>query len=380
MIMKKYDAVVAGYICIDLIPDFKKTEVISKISDIFRPGSLIEIDGLSFNLGGVVANTGLALKKFEKRVFLNGLIGNDFVGKIILESLEKLDQSKGINTTHKSGTAFSIVVSPPGIDRIFLESPGCSAIFDSSHINFEAISQSRLFHFGYPPLLKQFYLNSGFQLYSLFSDIQKMNVVTSLDISLPDVSSESGKVNWSDILEKTLPYTDIFVPSIEEVLQIYKPDEYTKIREKSFHADIIDHIPVSLIREIGKNIIESGVKIVLIKAAHRGTYLLTGDIQDLNKKRGLNLSENKWNHRELWCNAYPADPAKIKSATGAGDTAAAAFISAILDGESPEDSLKYASIAGRNNLYIHNIFDELPDWSEMTKELKMSPNELICFD
>ena len=57
--MKKYDAVTTGYICVDLIPDFKKTELISKISNIFRPGSLIEIDGLSFNLGGVIANTGM---------------------------------------------------------------------------------------------------------------------------------------------------------------------------------------------------------------------------------------------------------------------------------------------------------------------------------
>jgi sugar/nucleoside kinase (ribokinase family) len=114
--------------------------------------------------------------------------------------------------------------------------------------------------------------------------------------------------------------------------------------------------------------------------AHRGTYLLTGDVSDISSKRGLNLSEKKWNHRELWCHAYPAYPARIKSATGAGDTAIAAFLTAVLDNESPDLAVKYASIAGRNNLYIHDIYEELPGWSEMATDLRMSPNELIEFE
>ncbi len=63
--MKKYDAVIAGYTCVDLIPDFMKTESVANFSSLFRPGKLIEIDGIDFVLGGVVANTGLAMKKFD---------------------------------------------------------------------------------------------------------------------------------------------------------------------------------------------------------------------------------------------------------------------------------------------------------------------------
>ena len=40
-------------------------------------------------------------------------------------------------------------------------------------------------------------------------------------------------------------------------------------------TDIIDQMILDkLIREIGKQIIDSGVKILLIKAGHRGAYLL----------------------------------------------------------------------------------------------------------
>jgi sugar/nucleoside kinase (ribokinase family) len=379
MNMKKYDAVIAGYLCVDMFPEFNKNEPVVSISALLKPGKLIEIDGLGFSLGGVVANTGMAMKKFNKKVFLNGLIGDDFIGKIARDWLDKFSLSEGIKIAEKAGTAFSIVIAPPGVDRIFLESPGCSKIFDAGYIDFEAISQSRLFHFGYPPLLRQFYLDNGNQLLNLFSRVQEMGVATSLDFSLPDTQSESGKQDWLQIMKRILPYTDIFVPSLEEVLQIMMPGEYAKILSAAGNSDIIDLIPVNTIREIGKTIIDSGVKILLVKAGHRGLYLLTGNVSPLNRKNGFNLSEKDWNYRELWCNAYPADPAKVKNATGAGDTAAAAFLSAILDGKTSESTLKYAAIAGRNNLYCNDIYQDLNDWQDMEKEIKSESNEIICF-
>ena len=368
--MKKYDAVIAGYLCVDIVPEFQKNEHVTNISSLFIPGKLIEIDGLDFSLGGVVANTGMAMKKFNKKVFLNGLIGNDFIGKIARDWLEKYNLSEGIKITERAGTAFGIVIAPHGIDRIFLESPGCSKIFDTEFIDFEAVSQSRLFHFGYPPLLRQFYLNNGIQLSSMFSKIHEMGVVTSLDFSLPDTQSESGRQDWPQIMQQVLPHTDIFMPSLEEALQIMMPEEYFKIMSVASNSDIIDLIPVSIIREIGKKAIDFGVKILLIKAGHRGIYLLTGDVSTLNRERGFSLPEDDWNHRELWCNAYPVDPDQMKNATGAGDTAAAAFLASILDGETSEIALKYAAIAGRNNLYCLDIYEELNDWQHMEKEIK----------
>ncbi|MEI6048059.1 MAG: carbohydrate kinase family protein [Bacteroidota bacterium] len=375
--MKRYDVVIAGYICVDLIPDFKKTQSGTGISSLFIPGKLIEIDGISFALGGVVPNTGLAMKKFGKKVFLNGLIGDDFMGKIAIEWLDKYDLAEGIKITDKAGTAFSIVIAPPGIDRIFLESPGCNQIFDNGFVNFEAVSQSLVFHFGYPPLLKQFYQNNGSQLVDLFSEVQKMGVVTSLDFSLPDPESESGRVAWPEILNKILPYTDIFVPSMEEVLQIMQPGEYAAILSSSVSAEIISQVLVNTLREIGKRFIDSGVKILLIKAGQWGAYLITGDVSSINEKAGTNLDKGKWNHRELWCNAYKADPLKIRNSSGAGDTSVAAFLSALLDGENPESVVRYAALAGRNNLYCNNLHDDLSNWHEMTKEINSVGNELI---
>ncbi|MCX6326542.1 MAG: carbohydrate kinase family protein [Bacteroidia bacterium] len=377
--MKKYDAVIAGYTCVDLIPDFKKNESFANISDLLKPGKLIEIDGLNFVLGGIVSNTGLAMKKFNKKVFLNGLVGDDFIGKIAIEWLDKYNLSEGIQTTSKAGTAFSIVIAPPGIDRIFLESPGCNKIFDQSVINFDAVSRSRMFHFGYPPLLRQFYLNNGSQLVDMFSAVQRMGVVTSLDFSLPDTESESGRINWPEIIQKTLPYTDIFVPSLEELLQIMHPGEYAEILSSAVSEDVINQVLVNTVRQIGKLFIGSGVKILLIKAGQWGAYLLTGDVSSINEKADLKLVEENWNYRELWFNAYKADPLKIKNSSGAGDTSVAAFLSALLDSENPESAVKYAAMAGRNNLYCTNLYDDLSNWQEMTEEIKSVDNEFIYF-
>ncbi len=377
--MKKYDATIAGYLCVDMVPLFNNEGPAETISTLFKPGTLIEIDGLGFSLGGAVANTGIAMKKFNKKVFLNGIVGNDIIGKFARENLDQYNLSEGIQITQKAGTAFSIVIAPKGTDRIFLESPGCSKIFDIGCIDFEAISQSRMFHFGYPPLLREFYINNGEQLFVLFSRVQEMGVVTSLDFSLPDPQSESGKQDWPQIMQRILPYTDIFAPSIEEVLQIMMPCEYAKILSSTGNSDIIDQISTNTIRELGKKIIQCGVKILLIKAGHRGSYILTGDISSLNQKGGFDLSETSWNYREFWCNAYVADPEKIKNATGAGDTAIAAFLSAILDGETAEQAIKFAAVAGRNKLYCHNIYEEINGWHDMAKDIETDRNEIIKF-
>jgi sugar/nucleoside kinase (ribokinase family) len=377
---KEYDAVVAGYTCVDLIPDFKGHAPGGNISTFLMPGKLTEIGGMDFILGGVVPNTGLTMKKFGCRVYLNGLIGTDVIGQIADSRLKRYGVSEGMVKTKEADTAFSIVIAPPGVDRIFLESPGCNQIFGLEHIDFETIKKSRLFHFGYPPLLEQFFSDNGRQLIQMYSEVQQMGVVTSLDFSLPDPESESGKINWPVILEKTLPFVDIFVPSLEEVLQTMMPGKYAEMQSLAKNADITDKVPINLVREVGKRIIDAGVKILLIKMGSRGVYLVTGDISPVIKKSGGTLQEGKWNNREIWCNAYQADSSKITHATGAGDTAVAAFLSAVLDGESCEMAVKYAAMAGRESLYCENIFNDIGNWEQLTEKINAEQNEPIFFE
>ncbi len=360
---KQYDAVVAGYTCVDFIPDFGKHNSVQQLSNILSPGKLVEIDGMDFVLGGVVPNTGLIMNKFGKEVFLNGLIGNDFIGDLASAQLKHYGISEGMIKTDKAATGFSIVLAPPGIDRIFLESPGCNHIFGAGYIDYEIVANAKLFHFGYPPLLKQFFQNSGKQLEEMFSRVQNMGVVTSLDFSLPDPESESGKVNWLYVLEKTLPHVDIFTPSLEELFKIMVPQEYAGLDlSKEANKDNILH---KLLNDVGEKIIAMGVKVLLIKMGANGAYLATGDVSALNNKLDLNIA--KWNNCKIRSGIYQADNSKMKHASGAGDTAIAAFLAAILNGEGPDRTLKYAAMAGRDSLYCENIFEDMSDWSKLSK-------------
>jgi len=366
---KKYDVVVAGYLGVDLAPGFYETDGRPESANVFKPGSLTEVKELSISLGGVVANTGSALKLFDRQVLLMGMVGDDLLGEIALKVLRDNGLSEGIMTSDRSGTAYGIVLSPPGSDRIFFESPGCNSFFTSSEIDYKTVSESRIFHFGYPPLMKAFYENNGKELATMFSKVKALDVITSLDMTLPDPHSESGKIDWKMILTHVLPYVDIFTPSIEEIVFMMRPYLYSQITKDTTDGDITNSIPEEIIYSIGREIIDLGVKIVLVKSGSNGAYLFSGDVRSLSSVTGVSLSEGHWNYREIRSKAFQLDTTRVKNASGAGDVAVAGFLAALLNGHDPEIALKYAMCAGRNNLYGMNATDGLTDWETMTKEL-----------
>jgi len=157
------------------------------------------------------------------------------------------------------------------------------------------------------------------------------------------------------------------------------PEKYIEIQSISGNTEFVDKIPLDLIRKLGHRIIEKGVKILLIKMGHRGAYLLTGDVSSMNEKLGTSLQEETWNNREILCNAYKVDQSKVMHATGAGDTAVAAFLSAILNGETPDAAIKLASIAGRESLYCETIFTDIGSWEQLIEKINNEPNELVLF-
>jgi sugar/nucleoside kinase (ribokinase family) len=369
------DVLIAGYIGVDIVCEFHSRDTLLSM----KPGKLLEMDGIGFALGGLVPNTGMALKKFGKKVWLNGLIGHDIMGKAAIEWLRQYDMADGIISTEKGDTACGIVVAPQEVDRVFLEYAGCNELFGIGHIDFDIVRKSRLFHFGYPPLLKQFYSDNGYQLKELFAKVKKLGAITSLDFSLPDTESESGKADWNQILTACLPNVDIFVPSIEEAIQISFPEKYNSLLRQSGSDNFIHQVPFELVQEVGRKFIDMGVRILLIKLGDKGAYLLTGDVSEVNMNIRDCLTDERWNYCEMICDAFPVDKDRFKNASGAGDTAAAAFLTAILDDENPETAIKYAALAGRNNLYCLNIYEELSNWPEMTFEIKTSKHPVREF-
>lgn len=364
------DAVVAGYLGVDLAPCFLPSAAGAPLAQLLRPGKLTEVGPLAFTPGGVVANTGLALAALGNRVALMGLVGADPLGDLLRGLLDGRGATVKVRRTAAAGTAYGIVLAPPQTDRMFLEYPGCNATFTAADLDYETIATARLFHFGYPPLMEAFLAADGAQLVALFSQVKALGVATSLDMTLPDPEGPGGAVNWPRLLARVLPHVDIFTPSIEELLFMLAHDQWAELVALAGERDIVDVIPEALYDRLADEALALGASLVFIKAGHRGGLCRTGSVADLLATTRLRLAAEDYANQRLWLPAFPADPALIRNACGAGDTAVAGFLTGLLRGETLLTAGRAAMLAGRNSLYGADSTSGLTDWSQMLAEVR----------
>ena len=347
--------VVAGHICLDVIPsiigagDFAAT---------FRPGRLIETGPILMSTGGAVSNTGQALHKLGIDTRLMGKIGDDIFGQAILDIVRKSSPhlTEGMIISPGEASSYTIILSPPNTDRIFLHCPGPNDTFGADDIDYDLLSQVDLFHFGYPPLMKRFYQANGAELVEMFRRAKATGVTTSLDMAMPDPNAPSGQANWPVILKQTLPYVDLFVPSIEEVLLTLYPATFASVSEG--HAQITP----DLLSDIAAELLAMGPKIVLLKAGHLGLYLRTANEAAVQQTgRAQPVDTVRWANREFWAPVFQTDPV---GTTGAGDSAIAGFLAALLRDSAPTDSVTIAAAVGACNVEAHDALGGIRSWAD----------------
>ena len=217
-----WDAVVAGHICLDIIPDFSSVGQVP-LSALLRPGKLVEVGDATLSTGGAVANTGLALNILGVRTQLMGKVGDDALGRVVRDIVSGRDPrlADGMVVDATAGTSYTVIISPPGVDRIFFHSPGANNTFGPGDVRYDIVEQVRLFHFGYPPLMRRTYRHEGSELVEIFRRVRALGVTTSLDMALPDPASDAGHADWPAILRNVLPFVDVFLPSIEEIERVW---------------------------------------------------------------------------------------------------------------------------------------------------------------
>jgi sugar/nucleoside kinase (ribokinase family) len=326
------DVVLCGHICLDIIPRWSGGGI-----EMLIPGHVLEMTGVDVSTGGSVANTGLALFQLGIRPNLLGKIGNDAFGRIILETLQKQDVelSKNIIISDNDSSSYTIVLNSPDTDRIFLHYPGSNHTFSAREIPYSDIEGACLFHFGYPPLMKKFYEKDGQELIQMFAKVRKMKMITSLDMAMPDPETPSGKINWRKLLENVLPYIDIFVPSIDELLYMWNRKDYQQWinGEKSLSLDWLS--------QLSQDIMEYGTNIVMIKLGKIGLFLHTGKL--VSKHLFSTIDLKKWSLRQLFSSCFNT---KVIGTTGAGDATIAGFLSQIVQGSTPEQAINIGTATG----------------------------------
>ena len=301
--MKSISAVVAGHICLDIIPDLSMFTA-QGFAQAFQPGRLVEIGGMTMSTGGPVSNTGLALHRLGIDTRLIAKIGSDFFGKAVLEIIASYspDLTRNMVVDEEVSTSYSLIINPKGADRIFLHNPGANHTFCAADVDENLTAQTRLFHFGYPPIRRRMYAREGVELTDMMRRVKESGATTSLDLCITDSVSEAGRADWRKILGAALPSVDIFLPSIEELLWMLHRDVFEAFNER---GDFLAQVTPALLSDLSGELLEMGVRVLVIKLGERGLYLRTSGRAELAAMGPAAPADvDAWANRELWAPCF----------------------------------------------------------------------------
>lgn len=348
--------IAAGHICLDITPVFPCQQICSQVGELLEPGKLLHVNQADVHTGGSVANTGLALKILGVDVTLMGKIGKDAFGRMVEQILEQ-HGAGGLLVDPNSSTSYSVVLAIPGIDRIFLHNPGANDSFSNQDIPENALADVALFHFGYPPLMRRMYQDSGAELTSIFRRMKEKGIATSLDLAAIDPNSEASRADWTAILASVLPYVDFFVPSFEELCFMLDQKRYEQLAARG--GDMTERLDIATdVEPLGDYLLRLGCKAVLIKCGTAGMYYRTANRTAMEQVGSqLELNADLWADQEGFQPSFQADI--VRSGTGAGDTSIAAFLAAVLQGKSPSVCAALAAAEGACSVTAYDALSGL---------------------
>jgi sugar/nucleoside kinase (ribokinase family) len=348
-------AIVAGHLCLDIIPDLS-AHTAGQFDEVFQPGRLIHAGAAATSTGGAVSNTGLALHRLGIETRLLARVGADQFGQVVRQIVASHAPhlADGITTSTETSTSYTVVISLPGSDRIFLHHPGANDDFCAADVRDEDLRDARLFHFGYPPLMAGMFADNGTQLTEIFRRVKSLGLTTSLDMALPDPDSPAGRANWRTILQNTLPYVDIFLPSLDEILFMLGRNVKTPLSAQ-------------LLTEVSDELMAMGAKIVALKLGNRGLYLHAASaevLQNLGHARPTDLTA--WANYENWLPCFQVD---VVGTTGSGDSTIAGFLAAFLRDMSPAEAMDSALAVGACNVEAPDALSGIRSWDDTMRRI-----------
>lgn len=317
----------AGHVCLDIIPAFDRPVAL-------EPGRLVQVGPATISTGGAVSNTGLALQRLGICTCLMGKVGDDLFGCVIRDRLK----ADGMIVAAGEASSYTVVINPPGVDRTFLHCTGTNDTFGAADIPYDKLKGARLFHFGYPTLMRRMYADGGVELETIFREVKARGLTTSLDVSYPDPHSAAGQADWRAILQRVLPQVDMYLPSLDETLFMLRLPAATPLGD------------------IARQLLDYGVGIAGLKLGDEGLYLRTD-----------NRHPPPWRNRELLA---PCFRVAVAGTTGAGDCTIAGFLAAWLHRLPPEAVLTTAVAVGACCCEQLDATSGVPTWSSVQERLR----------
>ena len=335
--------VVAGHICLDVIPQLGGA--------VPGPGALSEVGAASLSTGGAVSNVGLALRHLGRTVRLIGAVGDDGFAAIVRQRLAAVGDGLDRDLVVRSDgpTSYSVVLSPPGIDRAFMHCPGVNHLFTPGEVADDALSGAAALHFGYPPLMRSVYRDAGAGLADLFGRARGHGLITSLDLAMPDPGGEAGGVDWPAWLRRVLPGIDVFLPSLDETRAVLGLPP----RPADDESDLAD---------LAERCLSWGARCVVLKLGDRGLYLRSA----AGFAPASADQPSAWSDRELLVRCLEVE---VAGTTGSGDCTIAGFLDAFEAGRSPLDCLAWATAVGASSVESPDATSGVPSAASLERRL-----------
>jgi sugar/nucleoside kinase (ribokinase family) len=258
-------------------------------------GKLELVDDMKLCSGGCALNTGIGLAKLGIETGVIGKVGKDFFGNFLINTCKKYAiDVQGITKDESLGTSTTMVMVHPGGERSFIHYLGANTNLNIDDLDIELIKKCQILHIAGFFLIPKL---EGYLLANLLKRSKEMGVTTSLDTAWNERSK------WMKALKPALPYLDVLFSSIDESKMITGKND---------------------LNEIGKSMIDEGVRIITLKMGKEGCYIKT-------RQEGFRI---------------PAYSVNTVDTTGAGDAFVAGFLTGILKKGPLEKTGRLANAVG----------------------------------
>ena len=274
-------------------------DVITKpVDKIPKAGLLERIDSIKVYSGGCAMNAGIDMAKIGVETAILGKAGKDSFGSFLCEELKKHNVNvDGIVYDEKEQTSASVVLSSASGERSFLHTVGANATFCYEDVNWDVIEKSRIVFVAGTMLMDAF---DGADCAKVLKRAREMGKITVLD------TAWDSRGRWMDVLAPCMPYIDVFMPSIDEAIELAGGEtEPEKIADKFF---------------------DMGVKQVVIKLGSKGCYL-----RESKTAEAVTI---------------PCFKVQAVDTTGAGDSFCSGFLTGMAKGLSFAECGRFANAVG----------------------------------
>jgi len=183
------------------------------------PGGLRLFDELTVTTGGCAVNCSMALAKMGVPCSLIVKVGDDMLGRFVLEEADRhgIDTSGVIRDRTGTTTPFTFVCVHEDGQRSFIHTMGTNATLRLDEIDLQIVSQSRFCLVAGAMVMPAL---DGEPTAELLRQARQSGAGTLLDTVYVDAAE-----NWREVIEPALPHLDYFVPSEPEAAAISGLDD-----------------------------------------------------------------------------------------------------------------------------------------------------------